>query len=98
MGWTRRTNRRGMINERSGCARGGGRKEKADTEVGGLREEIFGGIERAVESENERGVGDGSETGTVTEGKGKQIEDQYRCQPRPGLQGQRGEQQHQEPL
>ena len=31
--------------------------------------------------------GDGSETGPVTKKTGKKINDRYRCQPYPGLQG-----------
>ena len=37
----------------------------------------------------ESGGGDGSETGSVTEEKIKKIEDQYRCQPHAGLQGEK---------
>ena len=31
--------------------------------------------------------GDSSETGSVTKKKGKKIDDRYRCQPHPKLQG-----------
>ena len=34
----------------------------------------------------------GSKTGLVMEKKEKKIDDRYRCQPLPGLQGQGGEQ------
>lgn len=36
---------------------------------------------------------DGSETGLLTKKKGEKIGNQYRCQPHPGLQRQRGQQQ-----
>ena len=38
------------------------------------------------------GGGNGSETESVMEEE--KIEDQYQCQPHPGLQGYRAEQQH----
>ena len=40
---------------------------------------------RARDGGVETGGGDGSETGTVMEEK--KINDRYRCQPPPGLQG-----------
>ena len=35
----------------------------------------------------ETGCGDGSETGSVTKKKGKNIDDRYRCQPHPDFRG-----------
>ena len=61
------------VNEESGCAQSGGQKEtrKTETEMGGLREETFGGSGRGVEDENEGwGNGDSSEAGLVTKKKG----------------------------
>ena len=46
--------------------------------MGGLCDERIGGVGRDS--------GDGSETGSVTD---EQIEDQYQCQPPPGLQRQK---------
>ena len=53
--------------------------------MGGLREESFGGS-----GERERGIKEvekAMKTGSVTKKKGKKIDDLYRCQPHPGLQG-----------
>ena len=55
--------------------------------MGGPYEERFGGSGRAGQNESEDGSsGDGRETGSVTK-NGKKIDDLYRCQPHPGLQG-----------
>ena len=70
------------------------RRERLETEMGGLHEQIFGASGRGLENERRMGGGrDGSETGLLTKKKGKKIGNQYRCQPHPGLQRQRGEQQ-----
>ena len=45
------------------------------------RERGMGEWRRAVE----KGDGEGSETGSVTEEGGEKIDDRYRCQPHPGL-------------
>ena len=55
VGWTCRKNGRGMIDEESGCAWNGRKKEKrkTETEMGGLREERFSGSGRGMENEGE---------------------------------------------
>ena len=62
--------------------------------MGGLCEEIWREWEGRGEQEQVMGVeavgGDASKTGSVSEGEGKQ---ESKCQTRPGIQEQRGEQQ-----
>ena len=55
MGWTCGMNRRGMVDEESGCTQSRGQKEKTktQTEMGGLREEIFGCSVRGIENKRE---------------------------------------------
>ena len=54
----------------------------------GLHEERFGGSGecRSRDGGLETVCGDGSEIRLLTK-KGKKIDDQYRCQPHPGLEG-----------